>query len=374
MDPINNLSTPAFDFTGSANMAPSTPTPPGGNMVTDPPIPELAVLSTLFIDNMAHSFGLNAVQRGHLHLCAQLGSFDGGLSKADLSTRLLTLAIMFDNANEQRALAERNSIETLTKLLDDLRIRLDDGYVFTKEQLRNIRMQVQDAIYEASRTSFMMLYTEIMKRLSDDKVNMKLTTVFGNPSREKALVAIVKRICSSVRNSLRQDLRNSICGDSPDSLAVFMYATAMKFKRGGAGSNLDVGFTVHNALLRRFARENPVAIGISEVEDEDSTEDHGGGRIAKGKDFWSQVDAFFSRKITEYGSKNLQSSGWKAYTAETLALDEALFPDGDGLGEQMADMPLPQAGLSMQPVARAASWGVGGAGGVARTSMLFGQL
>ncbi|KAJ7082158.1 hypothetical protein C8R43DRAFT_965510 [Mycena crocata] len=182
---------------------------------------------------------------------------------------------------------------------------------------------------------------------------MKLTTVFGNPSREKALVAIVKRICSSVRNSLRQD-----------------------FKRGGAGSNLDVGFTVHNALLCRFARENPVAIGILEVKDEESAEDyssspapgnskkrkvsptnHGGGRIVKRKDFWSQVDAFFSQKITEYGSKNLQSSGWKAYMAETLAEAEAIFPDSNGAEKPMTDLP-PQAGPSVQAVAHAASWGL----------------
>lgn len=35
---------------------------------------------------------------------------------------------------------------------------------------------------------------------------MRLANVFDNPSREKALSAVVKRTCSGVRNSLRQDV------------------------------------------------------------------------------------------------------------------------------------------------------------------------
>ncbi|KAJ7870207.1 hypothetical protein B0H14DRAFT_2571457 [Mycena olivaceomarginata] len=53
---------------------------------------------------------------------------------------------------------------------------------------------------------------------------------------------------------------------------------------------------------------------------------HAGGRVPKGKDFWSQADAFCARKIAEFGSKNLQGSGWKEYANETLQLDEFRFP------------------------------------------------
>ncbi|KAJ7436371.1 hypothetical protein B0H11DRAFT_1754865 [Mycena galericulata] len=284
------------------------------------------VLSPLFVDNLAKDFGLTAVQRGQLHVFAQLGSVGGGLTKADLSTRLFTLAVMYVHANEAKQAAAQNNVGNISQLLEDLRVRLDDDYKFTKEQMRNIRTQAQDSLYEATRTSFMPMYHDVLKKLRDNKGPMKLAGVFDNPSS-----AVVKRTCSSVRNSFRQDIRDSICGDSPATLATFTYTSATKFKRGGPGMGLDVGFTIHNALLRRFAMENPAIIGVEEVEveDDESVEDgspepankkrkrsptaRAGGRIPKGKDFWSRVDAFFAAKIGEFGSKNLQRTAWKEY-------------------------------------------------------------
>ncbi|KAJ7328008.1 hypothetical protein DFH08DRAFT_816169 [Mycena albidolilacea] len=92
--------------------------------------------------------------------------------------------------------------------------------------------------------------------------------------------------------------------------------------------------------------ENPSAIGVEEVEDDDNNKDfgsspappskkckitttsHAGARVPKGKDFWSQADTFFVKKIADFGSKNLQGSGWKdyvLYTNETLRIDESFF-------------------------------------------------
>ncbi|KAJ7435964.1 hypothetical protein B0H11DRAFT_1755427 [Mycena galericulata] len=318
----------------------------GNNTPVEPIVPQL-VLSPLFVDNLAKDFALTGIQRTLLHTCAQLGSVNGGLTKADLSTRLFIFAAFHAEANERQRAAERNNIADITQLLDDLRTRLDDEYRFTREQTVRarisagcsfIRTQAQDIIFEATRTAFMTMHNDVIQKLRDNKASMKLSNVFGNPSREKALYSLVKKTCSSVRNSFRQDIRNSLCGETTSTLAVFTYASATKFKRGGPGLNLDVGFTVHNAILRRFALENPMSIGVEEVEEDNddrsesaspeppskkrkiSATTRGGGRIAKGKDFWSQVDAFFAKKINELGSKNLQSAGWKEYVHFTTDL------------------------------------------------------
>ncbi|KAK7027591.1 hypothetical protein R3P38DRAFT_2526299 [Favolaschia claudopus] len=334
------------------------------------------VVSTLFVDNVAKEFGLSVVQRGHLHTCAQLGSVNGSLSKADLSTRLFHMAVLFGFVNESKHDMQKNSIDNITQLLDDLRVRLDDSYTFTREQTarkrlglltKNIRAVAQDTIFEATRTSFMRMHLDVMQKLRDDKAGMKLTAVFGNTAREKAFASLVKRTCSSVRNSFRQDLQNSMCGDSTTPLAQLTYATAMKFKWGGAGVKLDVGYSVHNAILRRFAREHPTAIGVEEleVEEDDTAEElasspeppskkrrvspstNGGGRITKGRDFWSMVDTFFTAKMTELSSKNLQAqAGKNIYIQETLALNEKYFPNPT---DSSVDKEIPSASSSVSP-------------------------
>ncbi|KAJ7498186.1 hypothetical protein B0H11DRAFT_2226324 [Mycena galericulata] len=357
---------PQFTFVSPANMVPQGPIgpliPPDLIPAPNPaneqssPFAQL-VVSPLFVDNLAKDFGLTVVQRSQLHICAQLGSVGAGLTKADLSTRLFSLAVFYTHSTKMERAAEQSNMNNVAQLLDDLRVRLDDDYRFTKEQMRNIRTQAQDTIYEATRTSFMMMHHDVLEKLRDNKTSMKLTSVFGNPSREKSLVSVVKKTCSSVRNSLRQDIRNSICGDAPATLATFTYVSATKFKRGGPGPNLDVGFSIHNAILRRFAMENPAIIGVEEVEadeedniDEGSPEPpskkrklsattHAGGRIPKGKDFWSRVDAFFAQKIKDFGSKNLQNAGWKEFTAETVQNDERLFRNQDEPVEMTVAVP-----------------------------------
>lgn len=45
-------------------------------------------------------------------------------------------------------------------------------------------------------------------RLQEDREAFKLTNIYGNPARERYLLAFVKRQCSSIRNSFRE----LVCG------------------------------------------------------------------------------------------------------------------------------------------------------------------
>ncbi|KAJ6562526.1 hypothetical protein B0H19DRAFT_846768, partial [Mycena capillaripes] len=166
-----------------------------------------------------------------------------------LATRLFHLAVFFSHANERKRIERDTGLGDFTQLLEDLRNRLDDGYFSTKEQMVGLQIVAQDTIFEPTRSSFMGMHIDVIQKLRDNKAALKLNSVFGNPSREKSLVSLVKRTCSSVRNSMLQDIRSSICGDSAAALAAFTYSTATKFKRGGPGLNLDVGYSVHMALL-----------------------------------------------------------------------------------------------------------------------------
>lgn len=97
---------------------------------------------------------------------------------------------------------------------------------------------------------------------------MGFANVFGNAAREQELSSHIKKVCSSVRNAFRQEVRFfpitlssktltnvSQISDSIDSkkcsLSAFTYRSATKFRRGQYEDSMGFGFTIHNAILVR---------------------------------------------------------------------------------------------------------------------------
>ncbi|KAH9945636.1 hypothetical protein B0H21DRAFT_693888, partial [Amylocystis lapponica] len=167
-----------------------------------------------------------------------------------LATRTYHLAVVFHGIAERRRQdAKANGIENVAEVFNDLKIRLDDTFNFTSEQRGNIRGVAQDAIFQADRTAFIAMHWDVERMCREQQNDLKLTNIYGSPVREKVLMAFIKRTCSSVRNSFRQDIRNSIVGETRCTLAEFSYESAVKYKRGGPGEKVEAGFTIHNALL-----------------------------------------------------------------------------------------------------------------------------
>ncbi|KAJ7026317.1 hypothetical protein C8F04DRAFT_966485, partial [Mycena alexandri] len=86
--------------------------------------------------------------------------------------------------------------------------------------------------------------------LKEKQQVLDLDNIFGVPVREKKLMSALKRICSSVCNAFRQDIRDSIDPANFVALDKFTYALATKYKLGGPG-DLSELFTVHAVLLVR---------------------------------------------------------------------------------------------------------------------------
>ncbi|KAH9948702.1 hypothetical protein B0H21DRAFT_890351 [Amylocystis lapponica] len=324
-------STFSTTFHDSPIPGPNTQTFGGSPPSSVPP----AILSPAFVDTLAQDYNLEPQQRANLHAFVQLGSIGGGLSQADLATRTYTLAVMFHQIAEQHRRDAKENLANLAQLFNDLKIRLEESFTFTGEQRANIRRMTQDAVYQADRTAFIAMHLDVERMCREHQTNLKLTNVYGNPAREKQLMALIKKTCSSVRNAFRQDIRDSILGDNRRTLTEFSYDSALKYKRGGPGEQLDLGFVVHNAILRRFGLEHTDLIGVQEAEDSDINEDgdsdeapkkkrkrRAGGRITKGEDFWSRVDAFFVKEVAARG-KRLTGSQWKPYVEESIARDDA---------------------------------------------------
>ncbi|KAF9493185.1 hypothetical protein BDN71DRAFT_1395438, partial [Pleurotus eryngii] len=168
-----------------------------------------------------------------------------------LGTRTYMLATIYQDMAERRRHEQANPTNTLAKLINDLQIRLDDMFTLTKEQKDNIRIVAQDVLYQSTCTAFKTLHVDVERQIKERQAEMKCTNIFGSPAREKVFHAKTKRICSSVRNAFRQDLRDSILGDKKCSLEMFTLATAAKYKCMGIGEAVSKADMIHNALLVR---------------------------------------------------------------------------------------------------------------------------
>jgi hypothetical protein len=62
--------------------------------------------------------------------------------------------------------------------------------------------------------------------LKEQKKNLDLDNIFGVPIREKKVLTVVKRACSSVRNAFRQDVRRTSSLTVPSTEYFIRYVTA----------------------------------------------------------------------------------------------------------------------------------------------------
>uniref|UniRef100_A0A0W0ETK4 Uncharacterized protein n=1 Tax=Moniliophthora roreri TaxID=221103 RepID=A0A0W0ETK4_MONRR len=93
-------------------------------------------------------------------------------------------------------------------------------------------------------------------------------------------------------------------------------------------------------MMRRFTVDNPDIVWAD--EDESGSQEGGlddseapkkrkkttrsvGGRVAKGKDFWTLFDAFMDSKVKENGRK-ISDNAWKSYLSLLAHDDDGGFP------------------------------------------------
>ncbi|KAK6992395.1 hypothetical protein R3P38DRAFT_2570471 [Favolaschia claudopus] len=303
-----------------------------------PPTP--VVIKPLFIDTLARDMRLEDSQTQSLHDFVALGSTGGGLSQADLVTRLYMLAVQFSDMAERRRIAAAETPTDFTGLWKDLKIRLSGNFTFTKDQEKNIRGVVRDVIIEPSRTVYSTMHHDVLDILKKRTESLSLDNVFGVPAREQALGSQVRAAGSSVRNAFRTEYQivASIQPKSWLSLAQFTYDCVQKYKSGGVPADIPSSYSAHLALLRRFAFDNPDLASApasapastptprkrARVPAGKGKNKPRGGRIAAGEDFWGRVDEFFRKEVEDRGT-NLTGPKWKPYIDKLVVDDNANF-------------------------------------------------
>ncbi|KAJ3912204.1 hypothetical protein F5877DRAFT_85068 [Lentinula edodes] len=327
----------------------NSPSPPPSPSPAVPPPSLTPVLTTQAVDNLAKDFCCTEAQRSVLHTVeSQFGSIGDGLSKADLSTRLLTLAVLFDMEN-QRPKEDENNLQNMRAMYKDLKIRLEQTFSLTSAQTKSIRLIAQEKIYDPLRTCYAGINRDVFDYIKTNAEVMHFSNIFGNPNYESTLEKAIKKAFSSVRNAFRQHLRDGV--EKGTDAATFTHnMNKVYIRMAGPSYNAHL-LLLRNIVLRRFIFDNPNTLWAEEDPNQcDSATDIGnpspsaspevngestisppppkklrtvGGRVVKGQDFWSLVDAWFVSK-KELGKK-LTDPGWKKLLAEYVQFDEDGF-------------------------------------------------
>ncbi|KAJ3925044.1 MAG: hypothetical protein NXY57DRAFT_1044441 [Lentinula lateritia] len=154
--PLAHNSAEEFHERHSPSLSPS-PSPAA------PPPSLTPVITTQAVDNLAKDFRCTEAQRSILHTLVRFGSIGEGLSKADLSTRLLTLAVLFDMEN-QRPKEDENDHQNMRAMYKDLKIRLEQTFSLTSAQTKSIRLIAQEKIYDPLRICYTGINQDVFVR------------------------------------------------------------------------------------------------------------------------------------------------------------------------------------------------------------------
>ncbi|KAH6880930.1 hypothetical protein BKA70DRAFT_1446935 [Coprinopsis sp. MPI-PUGE-AT-0042] len=257
-------------------------------------------------------------------------------------------------------------VATRSKLMTDLRIRLEDTFSLTKEQRTIIRRLSERLMFAPTRVSFKGgLLQELLKTLRDEAQKetdkFKVGNCYETDAREVELVSESKAILSSVRNGCRAAIRDSLIGPGRCSLSECTVDLATRYLASQAPPSdklAEKGYTAKVVILaslgyhlllpwtyrfpqRHIAMENRDILSTVEATDPGpelviNTESEGpssttpgqgkkrkrakGGRVAAGDDFWGIVESWYAKEIETRGH-DFGSPGWKQFIKDIIAAD-----------------------------------------------------
>ncbi|KAF8896899.1 hypothetical protein CPB84DRAFT_1848072 [Gymnopilus junonius] len=304
----------------------SRPSFPGQPMGLPIPPQASEQLHPKFLEMLVAQLRLTPPQAKGLHDLSSIAStLGGGLRLPELATSLYLLASFA--AMENRLTGLLNSVLQLVRSSDDdeigdlrglfheLVIRLEDTFHLTKEQSAND------------------IHLDVLNQVCTNPVTYSLDNVIGRPAREALLNAAAKHIGSSMRNSFRQELRDSILGSETVSLTKFTTDMIMKYRLGNLSAQVEQSYVILFAILMMSLFYENKDLLVAEEPEDDSQQARtqaeasvDAGRVPDGEDFWSRVDKWFEEEIEKRGkSTNFAGPAWKGYVDETIHQDNERF-------------------------------------------------
>ncbi|KAF6750476.1 hypothetical protein DFP72DRAFT_1172804 [Ephemerocybe angulata] len=258
-----------------------------------------------FYDYLSQTFQLRRDQVERLQEYVLIAEHDGSTPTSTIRSELFTLSAIFCSENRLHATFQAVSSggDSAKSVLEQLSVQLGDSFTVSKDLEKNIRSICQRLVYQHNRTSWKDMKPEVEHELKKFKVQWKLESVFSNPTQLTKLQKVIRSHITGVNNKFREYIRDSVYGKSACSLEKFTTDCCERYSVTLDGPGQEHFYLVHNALLRRFAINNPDLLhrGEDYAEPEPSTNKRkAAGRPPGGQDWWSEVDAWFAAEIAVF--------------------------------------------------------------------------
>ncbi|KAI1783112.1 hypothetical protein LXA43DRAFT_1135086 [Ganoderma leucocontextum] len=299
-------------------------------------------------ERLGNYYGLKPEQYDDMKQLANLmGAADVGLAKV-LIWQQMTLYRIWNKVETQGVDYNR-----FTQLLADVEELVGTAWTLSDDQATTVRVVARDLLVAHSQSSYTMLHLEVMSHLRTRKESLGFGNVFGHPAHEKTLLTNIRKKTSNARTSLRELIICSIAGKTKRPLEDMVWDALNKFKKGGAGTDINNAYLFRFALLRRWTYEDLFADMVVDatdnlgtmiiqdleeqaeqvsapsskkrkLEDGDKALKPTVGKVPKGEDFWSKMEQHLATCVTLWGD-DTNTAEWREYLNETIQRDRRLF-------------------------------------------------
>ncbi|KAF6758066.1 hypothetical protein DFP72DRAFT_1109477 [Ephemerocybe angulata] len=236
-----------------------------------------STVSQPFIDQVALEFNISGAYRESLNNHAAKLSADLSLSNHDRLARIHHMAaVLGTHSKLDDLLGRTRNIDRLADMIDHLQKQSRTASVsLTKAQGLDIRkLAMYTAFHKDNYKIHGAITPAIMKIIKSSPEMYDLGEIYANGGLESQIAGLRKEVSRRASNAIhhmKEEIFKSIGEDSAHrkTLEDFTWDAAMKWRKGGAGDNLDPKYTIKCVLLRYFARNNTaLQNGEDPVEDE----------------------------------------------------------------------------------------------------------
>ncbi|KAK1228795.1 hypothetical protein PQX77_008156 [Marasmius sp. AFHP31] len=286
------------------------------------------VVLRLRVEKLAKDCGLIDWQKQTLMTAAMIPSeLNEEIPLSYILLQVCSVGAVFQCFN--RTVDDDDVLSGYRGVLKQMNHSLDKAFKLTRDQESDIRDWVRYKLWDPYRLDHRArLVDDVFLHITNNAEALGFGNIQNIPHRLNELKREIGDKARSIKNGLRQKIRNSVDPEDPTRLTIFLRLHRNSYMFPGCQGYSDEHVTLKIVLMRRFMVDNPDMVWgdvKGDGEGGGSSTLAAGGRVPKGADFWTKFDEFVNANVARLG-KQIKSPPWRTYFAELCKYDNDGFP------------------------------------------------